>query len=274
MELATSLRELRQVAGLSGHALGKRVFMSQAKVSRIENGRIVPSITDVELITHALGATPDRARELVGLARIANSEYRGNRTMSQRGHHAHQREHLALEKQCGLHRRFLPTALVGATQLPAYMRRAVSDAPRERPPEVVDEIVAGKAMRRQLLDDTTKEFVYLHTEAALRWRMIDPAGMAEQMEHLAALDERPNVSIEVIPFDTVVPITPLHMFMLYDDRLVAIEVKTGLLMLRDPVDVGHYIETFEYYQRYALRGADARDFILSVAEDHRRAARD
>ena len=60
------------------------------------------------------------------------------------------------------------------------------------------------------------------------------------------------------------------MFMLFDDRLTAIEVKTGLLMLRDPVDVQYYVDTFEYFRSHALRGETARDFILSVAEDHHR----
>lgn len=48
LELATALRDLRRAAGLSGQALGARVYMSQTKISRIETGRIVPSVTDGE----------------------------------------------------------------------------------------------------------------------------------------------------------------------------------------------------------------------------------
>lgn len=274
MELATTLRGLRRAAGLSGHALGSRVFMSQAKVSRIENGRILPSITDVELIVHALGVDPEQGRELVGLARVANSEYRSGRSLDQRGHLARQREHLALEQQAGLTRYFLPTMLAGAVQITEYTRQAVSGAPRARPVAEVDEVLRGKAMRRQVLDSEFREFVFLHTEAALRWRLIDAAGMAEQMNHLAAIGDLPNVSIEVIPFTAVVPASPLNMFVLYDDRLVAIEVKTGMLMLRDPVDITRYADLFDFYRRHALRGAPARDFVLSVAEDYRRNARE
>lgn len=269
MELATTLHELRRSSGLSGHALGVRVFMSQAKVSRIETGRIVPSITDVELIVHALGVDPEKSRELVGLARVANSEYQPSRRLGQRGVGVRQREHLALEQQCRLTRTFLPTMIAGAVQIPAYTEQAISGAPRVRDPEVVREVMAGKTLRRQVLDDSEREFVFLHTESALRWRLIGASGMAKQMSHLAAVSWRPNISIELIPFGRVVGASPLNMFVLYDSRLVAIEVKSGMLMLRDPVDVTQYGELFEYYRRHALRGEAAREFILGVAEDYR-----
>ncbi len=64
------------------------------------------------------------------------------------------------------------------------------------------------------------------------------------------------------------------MFVLYDDRLVAIEVETGMIMLRDPVDIAHYAELFDFYRRHALRGEAAREFVLAVAEDYRGDARD
>ncbi|MGQ0777087.1 MAG: helix-turn-helix domain-containing protein [Pseudonocardiales bacterium] len=69
LELSSALRDLRRAAGLSGHALAARVYMSQTKISRIETGRIIPSITDVELIVYALDADAERSRELVSLAR-------------------------------------------------------------------------------------------------------------------------------------------------------------------------------------------------------------
>ena len=151
MELAEALRELRRASGLSGTALGAQVYMSQAKVSRIENGRIIPSVTDVELLVHALEVESERGRELIGLARIANTEHQPKRLIQRRGHGVRQREHLAMEEQCRLRRQFLPTMLGGVLQTSAYTRRAVSGAPRTRSVEVIDEIMVGKALRRAVL---------------------------------------------------------------------------------------------------------------------------
>jgi transcriptional regulator with XRE-family HTH domain len=75
LELARALRDLRG-SGLTGEALGRRIYMSQAKISRIETGRITPSVTDVELIVHALRAEPERSRELVDLAASSGTSCR------------------------------------------------------------------------------------------------------------------------------------------------------------------------------------------------------
>jgi len=73
-ELASKLRELRKQAGLSGVRLAARCNMSQSKVSRIENGKVRPSLVDVEQILRALDAPagmvdeiPVRDRELLRL---------------------------------------------------------------------------------------------------------------------------------------------------------------------------------------------------------------
>lgn len=82
------------------------------------------------------------------------------------------------------------------------------------------------------------------------------------------------MSIDVIPFSATVPAGPLNMFVIYDERLVAIEVMSGMLMLRDPVDIARYADLFDFYRGHALRGEAAREFVLAVAEDHRRDAQD
>ena len=49
--------------------------MSQSKVSRIETGRLLPSVIDVEQILTALGIDHITRHELLVLARVANAEY-------------------------------------------------------------------------------------------------------------------------------------------------------------------------------------------------------
>lgn len=46
-ELAQTLRQLRQAAGLSGEAAGKAAGFSQAKISRMETGATVPTEKDL-----------------------------------------------------------------------------------------------------------------------------------------------------------------------------------------------------------------------------------
>jgi transcriptional regulator with XRE-family HTH domain len=268
LELATALRDLRRAAGLSGHALGARVYMSQTKISRIETGRIIPSITDVELIVYALDVDPERSRELVSMARAANTEFRSGRLRTRAGPAVRQRDLQALEAQCQVQRHFLPTMVTGLIQTPAYARQALS-WPEERSPAVVEEIVNHKVQRQEILHREDKQFVFLLTEAALRWRLLDSADMAAQIEQIARVASRTNVAIEIIPFRTRVPVGPLNVFVVYDDRLARVESETGLLVLRDPTDVRYYLDLFAQYQRYALGGEEAREFLLEIANEFR-----
>lgn len=268
LELATALRDLRRAAGLSGQALGARVYMSQAKISRIETGRIIPSVTDVELLVYALEVDAERSGELVSLARVANTEFRPGKLRARAAPAARQRDLQALEAQCRVQRHFLPTMVTGLIQTPAYARQALS-WPEERSPAAVEEIVNHKVQRQAILHRDDKEFVFLLTEAALRWRLLDSVDMAAQVEHIARVGGLPNVAIEIIPLRTRVPVGPLNVFVVYDDRLARVESKTGVLVLRDPTDVRYYLELFALYQRYALRGDAAREFLLKIADDFR-----
>src|SRR6516162_8519406 len=64
-ELATSLREARKAAGLTGERLAARCGISQGKISKIETGKVLASATDVERILTALGAGQDRIADLM-----------------------------------------------------------------------------------------------------------------------------------------------------------------------------------------------------------------
>ncbi|MGH3941064.1 MAG: helix-turn-helix domain-containing protein [Pseudonocardiaceae bacterium] len=268
LELSSALRDLRRAAGLSGHALAARVYMSQTKISRIETGRIIPSITDVELIVYALDADAERSRELVSLARVANTEFQPGRLRSRADPAARQRDLQALEAQCRAQHHFLPTMITGLIQTPAYARQALS-WPEERSPAAVEEIVNHKVRRQAILHREDKQFAFLLTEAALRWRLLDSEGMAAQIDHITQAAELTNVMIEIIPLRMRVPVGPLNVFVAYDDRLVRVESETGLLMLRDPTDVRYYLDLFAHYQRYALHNGAAREFLLKIADDFR-----
>lgn len=53
--LGPRLRELREARGVSGRALASRVGMSSGYISRIENGRVSPTVSTLERIAAALG---------------------------------------------------------------------------------------------------------------------------------------------------------------------------------------------------------------------------
>src|SRR5262245_39430969 len=67
--LADRLRELRAGAGLRGTDLAERLGWQQSKVSRIENGRQMPSNEDVRAWAHGCGTEDSVSAELLSLLR-------------------------------------------------------------------------------------------------------------------------------------------------------------------------------------------------------------
>ena len=84
-DLAAVLRQLRQASGLTGDRLAIRVGVSQSKISKIETGRIVPSLLDVERILAALEVPAGARSGIMALARAANVSFTAWRTVRQAG---------------------------------------------------------------------------------------------------------------------------------------------------------------------------------------------
>ncbi|WP_165869629.1 helix-turn-helix domain-containing protein, partial [Streptomyces barkulensis] len=47
--IGKTLRALRDASGLTGDSVARRASMSAGKLSRIENGRVLPTVQDVDL---------------------------------------------------------------------------------------------------------------------------------------------------------------------------------------------------------------------------------
>ena len=263
--LASALRDLRRASGLSGERLARRCHMSQSKVSRIENGRLLPSVIDVDRILRALGVDQATSAELLALARAANAEYQDIRASVRRGLHHRQRELAALEADARQMRHFLPTLITGLLQTPEYMRAAMN-TPVEPAAGDTATAIALKLERQAALHDKSKRFEFLLTESALRWQLCEPSVMAVQLDRLVSLSLLPNIRVGVLPLSTQVADGPYHTFVIYDDHIVTIELFTGQLVLRDPKDIDHYHALASFFGGYALWDDDARSFITKAAD--------
>jgi len=160
--LASALRDLRRASGLSGERLARRCHMSQSKVSRIENGRLLPSVVDVDRILRALGVDQATSGELLALARVANTEYQDIRASVRRGLHHRQRELAALEADAREMRHFLPTLITGLLQTPEYIRAAMN-TPVEPAAGDTTTAIALKLERQAIgLEEASAQVVVVH----------------------------------------------------------------------------------------------------------------
>jgi len=241
--------------------------MSQSKISKIETGRVTPTVLDVDRILRALHVPKEVADELLGLVQLANTQFHDVRSSLRRGLHHRQRELAGLETSARQLRYFLPVMITGILHTPEYARHSLRRTSGDQ-----SLTIAKRLERQAILYDDTKSFSFLFTEAAVRWPLCPPQVMAIQLDRLVSVSTLPKVTIEIIPFTAEVPEAPLSTFTVYDDQLVTTETIAGLVLMRDPRDVALHLEMFEFFQEHALSGHRARDLLGQIADEFRRRA--
>lgn len=269
--LAETLKELRNAAGLSGERLAVRAAMSQSKISRIESGRILPTVVDVERILKALEVPPDAAAALLALTRTANVEYTSLRTAARLGIWRKQAEIKALTESSSVVRQFLPAIPSGLLQTPEYARAALTPAVEGRPARDIDRAVQARMDRQNVLSDESKRFHFVLTEQAVRLKRAAGPVITGQARHMIEVSQRPNVTLSILPTSSLVEASPLNVFVVYDDRLVVVEIFSGEVVLRDYRDITYHLNLFEHFAEQAMTGNEARKLLDSVAAEFMRA---
>lgn len=241
--------------------------MSQSKVSRIENGRLLPTTTDVEALLRAYGADEETTARLLALARAANQEYRAVRADRQRGMERKQAELAGFERSGRVMRHFLPAVPTGLLHTRAYAEATLS-ALGTVPAGAFRQVVDAKMARQEALEDPERRWVFLMTETAVRARVAPLEVMAGQCVHMARLAERDNLEVAVVPFAAQWPVMALNVFVVYDDRFVTCELFSGEVVLHDPQDVAHHLRLFELFLARALTGGDAAAFLRAAGAEY------
>lgn len=240
--------------------------MSQTKISRIETRRTIPTVLEVEQILKALDVPEEVAEELLKVARRANVDYASWRAYARIGLYHKQAELRALESSSREMRHFLPAIPTGLLHVRQYAEQTLSRTVRSAPARDVQRAVQARMDRQAILDDRSRTFTFLLTEQAVKWRRATSEVMAAQCRHMAKVSEKPNVDVAIIPQSAEVPATPLNVFVVYDDRFVTVELFSGEVALRDPIDVSHHLDLFALFLGHALQGDEARSFLHESAE--------
>lgn len=249
--VGAELARLRRAARLTGSQLARRVDMSQAKISRIENGVGHTTPDDVRAIAETLGApreTVDRLVERVEQAHDRMTDWRptiGAVTDIQQ-------EVEQLERNIRSFRIFQPAVIPGLLQTSEYARTVLdvvhhlrTGVVRQGGTGVVPEAVSVRLRRQVALADPEKTFHFVLTESVLSNRVGAPDSMLAQIRRLREVAQQQNVTLGIIPADATLVVPPYHGFELLDARLVAVDVFNTLIRTRGPSDIALYARAFD-----------------------------
>ncbi|MDL4773044.1 helix-turn-helix transcriptional regulator [Actinomadura xylanilytica] len=255
-QLGRYLRQLRNDARMTINVAAKALEWSEAKMWRIETGQTSLRSLDVEAMCRTYGA-PDELREaLMGLAK---------ETKGKGWWHAYGNVipdgfdlYIGLEEAAESLEEYSPELIPGLLQTPDYHRALLDKSRPDLQPDEVDRRVQLRAQRQSLVTRVTSPptLGVVLNEAVVRRLVGGPEVMAVQLDRLAGMNERHNVSVRVAPFSAGAhrgfetgPFILMRFSTSGDGRdheppTVYVQGFTGALYLDKPHEIHRYAEAF------------------------------
>ncbi len=200
--LAAELREIRESKGKSGDAVAHALKWSPSKISRYERARTGLRPKEVERLLDYYEITGPRRALLLGLAEDAAQkgwwEEFGDSISED------YRQFIGLEHEATSIAIWHVDVVAGLLQTEAYAREIISSYSRVEPvaPGMIGRMVRVRMQRQQVLDRDGLELSVVLDESVLMRRIGDESVMHAQLQHLARLAERPNLTVQILPLDT------------------------------------------------------------------------
>ncbi|MFJ8749470.1 Scr1 family TA system antitoxin-like transcriptional regulator [Streptomyces sp. NPDC102441] len=256
--LGAELRHRREAAGLSQDDLGAPLFVSGSFIGQLEAGTRRMQLDQAQKLDEVLDAGGFFVRNCAALKK---SKYPD-----------HFAEAAEAERLATTIREYAPLLIPGLLQTETYARAVFRAYQPTATEDVIDELVAARLERAQLLADPTTPMLWVVLdEAVLRRRVGGPGVMAEALHHVARLVQQHRIIVQMLPFSA-----GAHTAMGGGLKLMAFSDAPPLAyldglgsgqLLDEPPMVRKYELTYDLLVASALSPADSLAMIKSVAED-------
>ncbi|NSC24060.1 helix-turn-helix domain-containing protein [Streptomyces albus subsp. chlorinus] len=278
-QLGDELRRFRVAAALSTTDAAAVLDCTKGKISRMENGHVPVRLPDLKALISAYGISDVRAQErLTALTRRANRRRRDGwwHQYSSVLSDAY-RDQIEMEAICSGIRTFQAQVVPGLLQTAEYARAIAVASPGWDTPEEIEQVVQVRmARQRRLTDEDPMQFWAVLTEGVLHQQVGGPSVMAAQLASLVALADRPNITLQVLPFSRGAHASMLGPYVLLGFPqpaaldLVLSETATGNTWIEREADVVSYQALFDDARTTALPPADSVTMIERIAAKAKR----
>ncbi len=267
--LASELRRLRELQGLTGEQAARRVGWQPSKISRIEHCASRVKAADLITLLDTYGVSGKVRQSLITLQASARehgwwdvyddlpSDYAG---------------YIGLESDATAIRCYSMQLVHGLLQTEEYARAVIkATMMSQKPAEEIDRRVEVRMTRQAALGKP--EPLHIHSiidEAALRRVMGDPEVMSKQCAHLLTQARQPHVTIQVLPHDAgahpavVGPFAILNLPGTQPD-VVYIETLASSIYIEADTEVHQYNLVFNHLCAMALNPDDSLTFLRAIA---------
>jgi len=272
--LRTELKKSRLAAGLTQSEVAAAMDWSLSKVIRIEAGTVSISTNDLKaLLRHYKIVDPVRTEEFLALGKAARdrtwwSEYR---EVAPSG----LLQLIGYESAASIRRNFEPLLIPGLLQTREFARAVIPALDPGVTPDRLGTLVDIRMRRQELVDRANpSQLFFILDEAAIRRVTGGPDVMRRQLRHLVEVAEKPNVTIEVVPYSVGIYRGMRGSFVVLqfpdaedDDVLYVEDAEGGLVIKEDQDEIQAYRENFENMRDVALNQKESLSHIRRLADE-------
>ena len=268
--LGAQLRRLREARRITAEDAGKVVRASGSKIRRFETGRVGVKDRDITGLLTLYGITEEEERQaLRALAQRANAPgwWHDFSDVLPAWFEAY----IGLEEAASLIRIYEAQFVPGLLQTEDYARAVTHLGYDDARKREIERRVRLRMARQAVLEreDPPKVWAVLD-EAVLRRPLGSPAVMHGQLEHLAEMAQRPNVTIQVLPFQASShsaaggPFSILRFAEPDLPDVVYLEQLASALYLDNPDVVNSYLNVMERVCMEALTSCETTQFLRQL----------
>lgn len=269
--LSIELKKLRENSALTCAQVGQALDWSSSKVNRMEtgSGRIQPS--DMDALCRFYGTSDELREFLKSLAREAKT--RGWWQVHGAGVPEWFNIYIGLEQDASTLRQYQCELLPGLMQTEAYTRE-LHTAGAYMSPQDIDRAVHVRMERQEMLTrPDPPETWFIVNEGSVRNIIGDRALMREQLEQVLDRATLPNLTLQVLPFDSgTYPATGSFTMLGFpapeDPDLVYRDGITDAVYLEGEHHVREYTRAFDGLRAAALSPQRSAQLIKSVVKEY------
>ena len=270
-ELGALLRKLRTEKGLTVEQAAGQLLFSMSKLSRMETGHGVATARDIRDLCDLYGVTDEAERD-----RMTSLAREGKRVGWWQGYDLdYFATYVGLEAEATGITCYQSAIVPGLMQTPRYARAMHAANVPQIPAGRIEQLIEVRLTRQQLLvQEPPLRLEAILDEALLRRVVGGPVVMAAQLDHLAELSGRPNVTMRVIPFGAGAHPAMNSTFNILDFAgpvapVVYVEGLVGWIYVERSQDVKRYQQVFEHLRTVSLNPQESIELITRISAGYR-----
>jgi transcriptional regulator with XRE-family HTH domain len=271
--LRAELKKARQHSGLTQEQAASRLYWSESKVIRIENGASGVSVTDARALLDLYGVTdPAQVNLLVKLAQAARKRsplgaYRDVAPQSLL-------QLIEYESVASAIKQFETIFIPGILQTEDYARTVIKNYYHDEQPDSsrLRALVELRLQRNALFDsEGAPSFHFMLDEAVVRRLVGGASAMRRQLERLIEVAEKPNVVVDIIPFSAGLnpgmrnPFEIIEFSDPSESDIVFMESRRGDIISDVTEETLSYREAFKELRKASLGPRDSLTWLARIA---------